>query len=228
MKAIAALTLGVLCACGRTEPVRPPAAEVVSPDAGRPDAGLLDAGSCGIPIDATVAVLIALTADNRRALWVNGVLLERSDAEWYSPTTHSVPVWSHPGRENVIAVEATNLSTQAGFDRGLLLSVALDASTLVSDGSWRQRGVNDGGWSPSNAAWLQPGFDDSDWGFAVAQAPNGSAPWGSSAPIDGAAWWIWSYGSNVRGKANVEPVLFRLSVYVSPDGGLSSTPSPCP
>lgn len=231
------ITLGALCACGRTELVSFASTEEPLADAGLHNAGLhdagvsgagvSDAGSCPIPLDATVETFVAITADNRRVLWLNGVLIERTDAEWFSQTSHLVPIWRHPSLENVIAVEATNLTTAAGLDRGLLFSITLNGSTLVTDQSWRQRGVNDGGWSPSNAAWVQPGFDDSAWGLAIEQAGNGGGPWGSRPPIDSSAQWIWAYDSNVTGKVDVEPVLFRHSVYVSLDGGLRSTPSPC-
>lgn len=205
-------------------------------DAGVPDAGPLDAGTgdAGVPVcpftlGATVVATLSLTADNHRTVWVNGLLVEATDNEWYQPTRLTITLARHPSVENVIAVEAVNLSSQAGFDRGLLLDVRLDSgAVVVSDRSWRAASTSDGGWSPADVTWRQPGFDDRTWPMAIEQAPNGAAPWGLTSLVAPQARWIWSYLSNVPLKPNVEAVLFRRSLFVTLDGGLADGPSPCP
>lgn len=202
-----------------------------APDAGPLDAGIPDAGApvCPILAGATVTATLSLTADNHRTVWVNGALVEDTNNEWYQATRLTITLARHPSVENVLAVEAVNLSSQAGFDRGLLLDVRLDSGALVvSDRSWRAASPADGGWDPADPAWRQPGFDDRGWPMAVEQAPNGAAPWGLTSLVAPQAKWIWSYLSNVPFKPNVETVLFRRSLFVTLDGGLADGPSPCP
>jgi hypothetical protein len=199
-------------------------------DAGAPDAGPRDAGApaCPVGMSETVQARLGVTADNNRAVWLNGVNVEQTANEWFTATTHVVPLWRHPSRENVIAVRATNLTSQGGLDRGLLLSLTLNLSVVATDARWRQRGVLDGGWPETNPAWLQPGFDDSAWGPSVEQAANGSPPWGFVNQVSANARWIWPYSSVTFFKGQYEPVLFRRSVYVMLDGGLADAPGACP
>lgn len=204
-------------------------------DAGTVDAGVADAGppdagvpTCPVAMGDSVQALLGVTADNNRAVWLNGAVVEQTANEWFTATTHRVALWRHPARENVIAVRATNLTSQGGLDRGLLLSVTLGASVVATDARWRQRGVLDGGWPETNPAWLQPGFDDSAWGASVEQAANGSPPWGFVTQVSANARWIWPYSSLTFFKGQYEPVLFRRSIYVMLDGGLADAPGACP
>lgn len=208
------------------------------PDAGPPepgrdggaDGGLVDTGSptCPIPADATASAVLDITADNRRTVWVNGVPSESTNNEWYQPTHLTITLRRHPSAENVIAVEATNLTSQAGFDRGLLVALRLNGAVRVSDSTWRYARAADGGWDAGDPAWRSPGFDDSRWSASIEQAANGSPPWGFVSGVSASARWLWSYFSNVPLKPNVETVLFRRSVYVTLDGGLADAPTPCP
>ncbi|MFZ5438560.1 MAG: hypothetical protein ACOZQL_01060 [Myxococcota bacterium] len=224
------MVMVVLVSCGRTEPLwasddgvaGPGHHDAGVPDAGPPDAGARDAGLC-VPWDDEVAATLHITADNRRRVWVNGVLVEAPDLEWDRPTVTRISLFRHPARENVVAVEGTNLTSQAGFDRGVIFDVALNGSVVVSDGSWRvRRGAQ------PDTAWTLPGFDDSGWAFATIEASNGEAPWGRVTSVSPAAKWLWSYASDVAFKPDHETAVFRRRVWLTLDGRLGDVPSACP
>lgn len=215
--------------CGRTalvvgddelEPLVADAGVVTRADGGVRDAGTStrDTGSC--PSSETrLAVMATLTADNQRRVFFDGLLVEDTNAVWYQPSVLNLELHADPAVRHVLAIEATNLSSQGGFDRGLILELRTERATLVTDERWRV--------SPSIPAansWREVGFDDSGWAHAVSQGPNGSGPWGQVMGISGNALWLWSYRSDVDSKPNVEGIALRRSFAVSPDGTILQEP----
>ena len=210
------------------------------PEPSANDAGGLDAGApvdAGLPVDAgrpcsgadeTIEATLFVTADNQRTVFVNGVEVEGPGPEWYQPSRRTVRLFSSPGRENVLAVEATNLTSQAGLDRGLILSVSAGGQTLISDRRWKQSRTGPGAWDRADVRWRQPGFDDSLWAAAIEQATNGASPWGLVNLVDRQAQWLWAYDSRTANKPNVETVLLRRTFWLEVDGGFSDTPTRCP
>lgn len=202
MRSAAWLLAFVFAACGRTEPVHHTDEPALD---GGVDAGL-DAGVC---FPGSLRATLVITADNRRSVWLNGTPLEATQREWFEPSTLTVTL---SRTVNVLAVQATNLTNQGGFDRGLLASFSwAGGGSFVTSREWKQRGVSDGGWNPDDPAWLEPTFDDSAWGAAVEQGGNGAAPWGPVLGVSSQARWVWSYDSSGPdfAKPQVEAVLFR-------------------
>jgi len=189
----------VLLACGRTALV----ADAV-----------VDAGPCA-PSATKLKVSITLTADNHRRLFIDGRLIEDTTDEWFQPSSHVVELEADPGVLHVIAVEASNLSSQAGLDRGFLFELRSSRDVVVSDASWRVRAA-----LPDSASWREAGFDDSAWSAAVAQAGNGSPPWGAVAGVTEQAQWLWSYRSDQVMKPNLETIALRRTFALAADGQL--------
>lgn len=171
---------------------------------------------------------LSITADNQRRVWVNGQQVEWTGNEWHQATRLQVPLFRHPQRENVVAVLATNLSSQAGLDRGLLADVRWNGALLLTNAQWKQQSALDGGWNENDPAWRTPGFNDSSWPNARQQASNGSQPWGTVLLVHSNASWIWSYFSDVPGKPDIEPVFFRRRFYIDVNGAFVDTPTQCP
>jgi hypothetical protein len=210
------------------------AADVAAPDAAEAgavvdagaDAPVYDPACQTIATDAQLTSHVRITADNECEVFVNGVSVGTT-TNWGSPVTIDVSLFVYPGRENVIAVRATNTSSQSGNDRGILgeLTVDGDAAPAVlvdTDHTWRVA-------STEQTGWTSLGFDDSAWTAAAEIAANGDPPWGSVFGAS-AAKWIWSapIPVNVADKPNVETTYARRTFYFGVDGKtLADTPS-CP
>lgn len=212
-----AVMLAIL-GCGRTEVVDLTDVAVPTHDAGF-DAGVV----CPIDSSSTRSATLGITADDRRAVWLNEALVANTTDMWFDPTTHPVRVFNHPARKNVLAVLATNLQSIPTRDRGLLASLRVGPGALVTDSTWRF--APDDGTAP---AWVALAFDDASWGTPVDQGRNGAPPWGFFANIEPTARWLWSYDSATTNKPNVEALRFRRAFYVLLDGGISDRPGDCP
>lgn len=142
--------------------------------------GMSPAGTCflrrgfDLPADAHIKwAYIALAADDRCRLWVNGTQASASspaaDASQYI-LEQELTEKLRPGR-NVLAVDATNdADGPAGFAAKVLVVLSDDRQlTLATDAQWK--GSPTGG---SN--WQRPDFDDSQWAAAREVAPVGTPP----------------------------------------------------
>ena len=205
------------------------------PDAGPGDAGLPDGGPCLFPQDAGFPATLRFTADNQRAVWLNGVLLEDvASLGWPQVTTMTVTLSPDPTQPNVIAVLGTNTSSQAGEDRGVIADLTwngpdgnplTDAGRLlVSDHQWK---TIDATGTDGGTEWTMLGFDDSSWAPATEEGENGIAPWGAVMG-DSTSQWIWFYDSALAvGKPDLEPARFRRVFYVSAAGLPVNQPQTC-
>jgi alpha-L-rhamnosidase len=117
-----------------------------------------------------------LTADDSFTLWVNGSEAASSPRvanSWSTASVLDIAPYLHAGT-NVLAVEATN--TNQG-PAGVLGSLHFEGTAAPADL------VTDSGWKAANSAadgWQQPGYDDAAWPQALAAAPYGGGPWGTS------------------------------------------------
>ncbi len=194
------------------------------------DAGTDAAKPCAIADDATIAAKVLLTADDKKALYVNGVLVVDDTTNlWSTPTTHDVTLALRPGKKNVIAVAASNEQEISGFDRGLLVDLTFGpdgAKThIVSDATWRVS-------STEAVGWFDVAFDDSSFTAAVDQGKVGIAPWGAlGGAFDATAGWIWAYDSNLPAAQKPDPpekLYARKTFYFDAAGNVSATPTTCP
>lgn len=200
-----------------------------APDTGTPDTGVPtpDAGPpCGVALDATVQATLRLTADNERKVYVNGALVDDVAYAWSDPRSYEVTLFRHPKKQNVIAIEGINTSSQGGYDRGILavLTSAADAGvafSLVTDASWKM--------NPALVTdWFAPTTSDAAWPAAFDQAPNGTSPWGTIVDIPLTAKWIWTYDSSTAStKLDGEHVYARRTFYVAVDGSLADAAATC-
>jgi hypothetical protein len=143
----------------------------------------------------------------------------------------------------VIAIEARNAANAAGYDRGLLVDLGVDAGTdagvpgIVSDLSWKIVGTETDGGLPDSGlpdggmvgtlAWFDPTFDDSAWFAPTDEGAHGMAPWGNVFGTS-SAHWLWSYDSAANGsKPQDDFVYFRKTFYLDLAGRPSDTPPGC-
>jgi len=121
-----------------------------------------------------------LTADDQFTLFVNGHTAGQSDGEpraWLRPQTIDVIPYLVPG-QNILAVEATNISPRAA---GLVGKLCIDYDSgerlvLQVDRTWKVSEREQPGWNNS------ADFDDSDWPAAVEIAEEGEGFWGPLSP----------------------------------------------
>jgi hypothetical protein len=188
--------------------------------------GGLDAAEpsrCPIGLDDTVAATITMTADDNYRLFVNGMLVDETPRVWHEVQRYaSVPIFRHPSRRNVVAIEGINLFRIDGRDRGVIAQLALPSGrTLVTDGTWRT--------STSLAgAWTAVDFDASAWSAPFDEGVDGIDPWGNL--LGSSAHWLWSYDSNIpaTAKPEEEHVAFRRAFFLDLDGAIQDEPGPCP
>lgn len=191
-------------------------------------AAILDVGpdaSAPCPIDfaATVEARLRFSADDDRRLLVNEAMIDdlQPARTWGSAGDVTAPLYRHPARPNVIAVEVRNYQRQGGVDRGLLFQVTTSSATLVSDARWRVS-------TSSSAGWTTAAFDDSAWTVAAEQVQHPGSPYGALLGSS-AAWWIWLYDSAIEANKPVtENMWVRRVFYVLVDGTFSDTPGSCP
>ncbi len=196
------------------------------PEAAMETAGDVDPACATIQPDATRMVHLRITTDNECEVFVNGDSVGTTTS-WPSPVTIDVSLFVHPGLRNVITVRGTNVSSQAGNDRGILgelaaISDGVAMPVVVTDGAWRTSKVEEGGWTDSN-------FDDGAWAPATVVASHGDPPWGALLGTS-TAKWIWSapVPDAVADKPNQETAFARRAFYFTTDGaGITSTPG-CP
>ena len=115
-----------------------------------------------------------VAADNRCAVWVNGVSCGQTEG-WRAAAKLDVTGALRPGR-NAIAVQAENVGDKpnpAGLLGELTVTLAGKAVPLVVpvDATWKAHARPPDGWK-------SPAFDDSAWAAARVVAPLGAAPWG--------------------------------------------------
>jgi hypothetical protein len=197
----------------------------VTPDA-TADAAPDDPRCTAIDRDATFTANVRITADNECEVFVNGASIGTTN-NWGVAVTLDVSLHLHPSQKNVIAVRATNTSSQAGPDRGIIgvVSAVLDGGVrelVVTDGTWRTSKV-----SPEAGAWTGVDYDDSDWAFATVVANHGQGPWGTPFGTTDAKW-IWSdvIPNDTANKPNLETAYARKDFYFALDaGGVTDKPT---
>jgi hypothetical protein len=207
--------------------------------AGGGAAGVEDSGAGGSPTpvsvdpacksiapDATLTAHLRITADNTCEVFVNGVSVGSTD-NWAVAVTIDVSLFVYPGRPNLVAVRATNTSSQNGNDRGLIGQLTVSsgdtvAALVVTDSSWRVSATEEAGWTDLT-------FDDTSWRRASEIANEGDPPWGEVLSTSSAKW-IWSdlVPTSTTDKPNLETAYARRTFYFSVDGtSIESTPA-CP
>jgi hypothetical protein len=178
-----------------------------------------------IPTTATRTVHLRITADNECDVYVNGALTGTTTS-WPSPVTMDVSLFVHPGRVNVIAVEARNTSSQGGPDRGIIgqLEDLTDGGSkvvIVTDATWRS-------WKTAVSGWQGVLFDDSGWDMATVVGAHGDSPWGALLGTSNAKWlWTAPVPASTSDKPDAETGYFRKRFFFGFDGEVSPTPG-CP
>jgi hypothetical protein len=178
-----------------------------------------------IPTTATRTVHLRITADNECDVYVNGALTGTTTS-WPSPVTMDVSLFVHPGRVNVIAVEARNTSSQGGTDRGVIgqLEDLTDGGSKVvvlTDATWRS-------WKTAVSGWQGVLFDDSGWDMATVVGAHGDSPWGALLGTSNAKWlWTEPVPASTSDKPDLETGYFRKRFFFGFDGEVSATPG-CP
>ena len=123
---------------------------------------------------------VAITADDRFTLYVNGHKVGTSDEgayAWRKPKAFDIKKWLKPG-ENVLAVEAENVAAEnnAAGPAGLSMWV-----TVITDPYERNEFSISEAFKASNEyaeGWEKPDFDDSKWKRSKSLGRMGTAPWG--------------------------------------------------
>jgi hypothetical protein len=136
--------------------------------------------SFDLPADAKVKqAAIAITADDRCTLWLNGEQLATNN-DWRTlKRLDNIASKLKPGR-NLLAIRAENVKADvpknpAGLIFGLSITLEHgDPIEIKSDTTWRASREE-----PAN--WQQPAFDDATWPTAKSAAPYGGSPWGKVA-----------------------------------------------
>jgi hypothetical protein len=178
-----------------------------------------------IPTTATRTVHLRITADNECDVYVNGALTGTTTS-WPSPVTMDVSLFVHPGRVNVIAVEARNTSSQGGTDRGVIgqledLSDGGSKVVVLTDATWRS-------WKTAVSGWQGVLFDDSGWDMATVVGAHGDSPWGALLGTSSAKWlWTAPVAASTSDKPDLETGYFRKRFFFGFDGEVSATPG-CP
>ncbi|MGM0493486.1 MAG: beta-galactosidase [Armatimonadota bacterium] len=126
-----------------------------------------------VPPQRVTSAKLQVTADDRYTMWFNGELLsESTEADgWREPELVDLQPHLVPG-ENVIAVEARDVSSAEGL--------LAEGAILWPRGSMKLRTGDD--WRAAGEApegWTDPDFDSSDWPRAAVIAAAGSDPWGN-------------------------------------------------
>lgn len=189
-----------------------------------------DADRCPVGAEETVPATITLTADDNVRLLVNGAIVDEVPHPWNQAAQYTVPIFRHPRRRNLIALEGANVVGVDGLDRGVLLDLryTVDGSTyrVVSGAGWRV--------SPAlEAGWETLAFDDAAWEAPVVLGPHGMAPWndvfGVLAPAT-AAEWLWTYAATALAadKPAAETIYLRRTFYLDVTGGPADVPPECP
>ncbi|MDQ3461369.1 MAG: alpha-L-rhamnosidase N-terminal domain-containing protein, partial [Deinococcota bacterium] len=156
---------------------------------------------------------LAITADSRYVLYLNGVRLGRGPARSW-PFLQSFDLYEvghllKPGRANVLAVLVMHygvssfqyLRGRGGLLAQLELTHAAKVTTVVTDSSWKS--ALHAGHDPRSPrmsvqlgfaervdarlwddAWQGPDYDDSAWARAEAVGPVGTPPWTELTPRD--------------------------------------------
>ncbi len=150
---------------------------------------------------------------------MNGVLLDAKTDKWWN--VRSLDVTVRHGR-NSIAVEATNMWSQDGIDRGFIAELRVGWAIVSSGTTWKVSKVLVPGWETAT-------FDAKGWRWAVNEGLDGIKPYGSVLGSN-RAWWLWSYDSNVpvASKPDMETVWLRHDFWLEPNGALSDSPLGCP
>lgn len=155
-----------------------------------------------LPAGAITGARIAITADDRYDLHVNGHRVASGDS-WQQARVVDLSAVVREG-SNTLAVEARNATeTPAGLVAKLRIDRAgADPVEVVTDGSWRAS-------DDAPSGWQRPEFDDSAWPAALVAAPYGQGPWGNVAVGDATP------GPLLRKKFKTTKRVERARAYVS-------------
>lgn len=160
-----------------------------------------------------------MTADDQCRLFVNGALVDSKTDTWWNVRTVDLSLRTG---HNSLGVEATNMWSQDGLDRGFIAELRIGSIVETTDTLWRV--------SPTLVAgWETEGFDASGWRHALNEGRDGIQPYGKLLGSD-RAWWLWSYDSNkpVASKPNQETIWLRYDFWIEKDGTVSLSPVDCP
>jgi hypothetical protein len=172
--------------------------------------------------DATVISHLKITADNECDVYVNGEPVGTTN-NWGAAVTLDVSLYVHPGRRNVVAVEARNTSSQGGNDRGLVGELTttqgeLIAPLIVTNSQWRVS-------QTPGESWTLLDYDDSAWIPATEIATVGEGPWGQVIANTDVKWiWFAPIPSSPSDKPNLETTYARRVFYFDFDGVPSAEP----
>ena len=174
----------------------------------------------------TFLATLRITADDHFALYVNGTLIDDTPRWWGSPQSYTIPLFRHPERGNVLAIEGRNTQRASGLDRTVVAQLDFDVGggprSVVTNGAWRVA-------SAAAPGWFDVNHNDAAWDFAMEQGAHGIPPY-NNVLGESSAWHIWSYLStgNAASKPVTEDIFLRRRFYVTASGAVSSEPTTCP
>ncbi|MFW5866602.1 MAG: beta-galactosidase [Armatimonadota bacterium] len=125
-----------------------------------------------VPPKRLTSAQLQVTADDTYQLWLNGETLSESTETdgWREPEMLDLRPHLVAG-ENVIAVEARDVTSAEGLLAEGVIAWRGGSITLRTDDAWRAVGEAPDGWT-------DPAFDSGDWPPASVIAAAGSDPWG--------------------------------------------------
>ncbi|MBN2161838.1 MAG: family 78 glycoside hydrolase catalytic domain [Pontiellaceae bacterium] len=155
-----------------------------------------------LPESAISNAVLALYADNRCNVYVNGQQMDKSALRWEETARINVTPWLHSGA-NVLVLETTSDDAQrpaaaigrlvVQFDSGAVSDIPVDTGWKAA--SW-----------PSGD-WAAVAYDDSAWGYAS----GGGTPWGTPSLNDTARVPV----PYLRKNFSVSQAVSRATVYVT-------------
>ena len=132
------------------------------------------------PLPTCVDQELAITADNKLILYIDGVEVTDLQCDNAAPQADFVPL---PASTQVIAASGQ----KTGKDGGFLGS----SGTFVTDASWKCT-------DQFHEGWQGVAFDDSAWEAAYEVRPHGIKPWQDVEGIRDDAFWIWVAARRTR------------------------------
>jgi alpha-L-rhamnosidase len=130
------------------------------------------------PVGTITNAVLALHADNRCQVYVNGELMTGSALRWEATARINVTPWLQSGVTNVLVLAATSDDAQrpaTAIGRLVIQYSSGNVTTIPVDTSWKSATWPTGNWTATN-------YDDSSWGTPAA----GGTPWGTPARNDSA------------------------------------------
>lgn len=181
--------------------------------------------SCPGAVAGDVCGSLRITADDEYTVWVNGAQVFRSSTQWMTPQTIAVALKPSAREQNVIAIEARNLQSANGIDRGLVADLTVTTAAgeqhIVTDGTWRATGQGP-------ARWTSGGYDDQLWPCATELGDHGMQPYGPVLGASQARWiWTWAPDRPAAAKSAVEPAVFRKTFSFTGNGEVASADHGC-